>query len=214
MKEINLNYFTVLPELKTALHALMAEPSLTDFRLVGGTSLSLQFGHRMSDDIDLFTELPYGDVDFAKIEKCLRRLFHFVQNNSIDVPGFGKMYSLGDSKEKSVKVDLMYTDEFIREPICADGIRLATTEEIAAMKIEILNSQQGRKKDFWDLHELLDHFSLDEMIGFHEERYPYNHDPKAIRRGFKDFRRAEEELNPICLRGKHWELIKMDLLAM
>ena len=32
---------------------------LNSFRLVGGTSLSLQIGHRMSVDIDLFTDAVY-----------------------------------------------------------------------------------------------------------------------------------------------------------
>lgn len=40
-----------------------------DFRLVGGTALSLQLGHRMSVDIDLFTDAPYRSVDFTAIEK-------------------------------------------------------------------------------------------------------------------------------------------------
>ena len=47
------------------------------FRLVGGTSLSLQIGHRMSVDIDLFTDAAYGTIDFEKIET-------FLTNEAID----------------------------------------------------------------------------------------------------------------------------------
>lgn len=47
-----LRYDTVLPILKEVLHRLSSKPELKDFRLVGGTNLSLRFGHRMSDDID------------------------------------------------------------------------------------------------------------------------------------------------------------------
>ena len=43
----------------------MHEKQFTPFRLVGGTSLSLQLGHRMSDDIDLFTDDPYDSFNFA-----------------------------------------------------------------------------------------------------------------------------------------------------
>lgn len=32
------------------------------FRLVGGTALSLQMGHRLSVDIDLFTDAEYGTL--------------------------------------------------------------------------------------------------------------------------------------------------------
>ena len=43
-----LHYETVTPELKQILFRLMASPLFEPFRLVGGTSLSLRFGHRMS----------------------------------------------------------------------------------------------------------------------------------------------------------------------
>lgn len=50
-----LHYETVLPILKEALARLSSKSELDNFRLVGGTNLSLRFGHRMSDDIDFFT---------------------------------------------------------------------------------------------------------------------------------------------------------------
>lgn len=34
----------------------MREDKLSDFTLVGGTALALQIGHRISVDIDLFTD--------------------------------------------------------------------------------------------------------------------------------------------------------------
>ena len=52
-----LYYETVSPTLQRILHQLMELKSLRGFRLVGGTSLALQRGHRRSIDIDLFTEL-------------------------------------------------------------------------------------------------------------------------------------------------------------
>jgi hypothetical protein len=58
---------TVTPLLKIILIELMNEPLFNKFRLVGGTALSLQIGHRMSVDIDLFTDYEYGSVDFKEI---------------------------------------------------------------------------------------------------------------------------------------------------
>lgn len=43
---------TVSDTLWNSLTILMQKEELKDFRLVGGTSLSLQLGHRMSIDID------------------------------------------------------------------------------------------------------------------------------------------------------------------
>jgi Nucleotidyl transferase AbiEii toxin, Type IV TA system len=43
----------------------MQADTFKDFRLVGGTALSLYRGHRLSEDIDLFTDAPYGSIDFG-----------------------------------------------------------------------------------------------------------------------------------------------------
>lgn len=50
-----LYYNTVNELLKQILLTLMSAEVFAPFRLVGGTALSLQLGHRMSIDIDLFT---------------------------------------------------------------------------------------------------------------------------------------------------------------
>jgi len=49
------------------------------------------------------------------------------------------------------------------------------------------------------------------MIDLHERRYPYSHDEDIIRRNFIDFARADTDFDPVCLRGKYWELIKIDI---
>jgi hypothetical protein len=72
--------------------------------------------------------------------------------------------------------------------------------------------RKGRKKDFWDLHELLDRYSIVKMLELHEERYPYSHDGEMIIRNFTDFEKADEDFDPLCLRGKYWEVIKADFV--
>ena len=66
-----LKYNTVKSQLRSVLSWLMADKEFDCFRLVGGTALSLQLGHRESVDIDLFTEEPYGEVNFNAIDKHL-----------------------------------------------------------------------------------------------------------------------------------------------
>ena len=46
----------------------MAHPAFKDFYLVGGTSLALQRGHRLSLDIDLFSCVPYRQMKTEEIE--------------------------------------------------------------------------------------------------------------------------------------------------
>ncbi|HNQ82463.1 MAG TPA: hypothetical protein PKM34_02400 [Bacteroidales bacterium] len=83
--------------------------------------------------------------------------------------------------------------------------------EISAMKLDVI-SGGGRKKDFWDIHELLNHFSIQQMLDLHEKRYPHSHDPSQILKKLTDFNSADDDFNPFCLKGKHWELIKLDLI--
>ena len=77
------------------------------------------------------------------------------------------------------------------------------------MKLDVV-SRGGRKKDFWDLHELMSDYTAKEMFLLHERRYPYAHDPHLLKQNFKKFESADNDFDPICLNGKHWELIKLD----
>jgi len=69
-----------------------------------------------------------------------------------------------------------------------------------------------QEKDFWDIHELLDQYTPDQMIQLHQQRYPYSHDEIAIRKNLTDFSNADDDFDPICLKGKYWELIKLDII--
>jgi hypothetical protein len=189
----------------------MAAEVFAPFRLVGGTSLSLQRGHRESEDIDLFTDAPYDSLDFAAIEKFLRDSYSYVDSNNVGPVGMGRSYYVGNSKDKSVKLDVFYTDSFIRPIKVIDDVRFATTDEIVAMKLDIVQ-RGGRKKDFWDLHEVKEEYSFEAMLLLHEERYPFSHNRKLITRNFSVFENADKDFDPICLRQKQWEVIKLDLM--
>ena len=202
---------TVNESLKDVLLLLMESPMFNQFRLVGGTSLSLQLGHRMSVDIDLFTDAPYNSIDFDQIDTFLKDNFPYVDGSFGMLVANGRSYSVGKGKTDNIKLDINYTDPPIQQPLVLQGVRLATIEEIIAMKMEIVQDA-GRKKDFWDIHEVLDQYAIPKMIALHEERYPYGHNGALILKQLEDFTKADKEIDPQCLRGKHWELIKLDLV--
>lgn len=202
-------YFNTVNELlKSSLLKLMAAEEFSKFRLVGGTALSLQIGHRESIDIDLFSDIEYGTLSFNEIEDFLKSNFKYV--DFLDVPSaMGKAYFIGENKDNTVKLDIFYTDTYIQPFIEEDGIRMATIEEIIAMKVDVIQ-RGGRKKDFWDLHALLDSYSIKQMMDFHEQRYPYTHDKDLIIKNFTNFDQADDDFDPICFKGKYWEFIKED----
>ena len=209
MKRNELQYQTVKPILRSTLERLMDLEEFSPFRLVGGTSLSLRYGHRKSDDIDLFTDAEYGSLDFHHLQEILRKEFTYCQGDCGDVVGFGASYIVGNSKDDCVKLDLFYTDPFIRPMEVFDTIRMAAVEDIVAMKMDVI-SRGGRKKDFWDLHMLRDHYIIEQMLSLYEERYPYGATKEECTGGLTNFSVADTEPDPICLQEKVWQLIKLD----
>lgn len=206
-----LHYDTVSPLLRDILSQLMAQPEFAPFCLVGGTSLSLQLGHRISIDIDLFTDAPYGSLDFHTIQSKLRDMFPYCQGDCGDIVGMGVSYIIGNSAYDSIKLDLFYTDPFIRPIKTIDNIRIASIEDIIAMKLDVIG-RNGRKKDFWDLHEMHDKYTIAEMLTLYVERYPYNHTQEELLLGLTNFSLADTDPDPNCLRSKAWPLIKLDFM--
>jgi len=206
-----LHWNTVSDELRNVLLKLMLSAEFDKFRLVGGTALSLHLGHRISVDIDLFTDATYRSIDFDSIDSYLRNSFEYVAGDFGGNAGMGKSYLIGDSADRGIKLDVYYSmDPFFQDAIELDQIRLATIEEIIAMKIDVVQ-RGGRKKDFWDLHELLPQYNVAAMIDLHRQRFEWTHDPKLILENFTNFQGADQDFDPICLRDKEWIFIKEDL---
>lgn len=192
------------------LSTLMTFDELKSFRLIGGTSLSLHLGHRISVDIDMFSDAEYGSIDFASIDKLFCSTFPYVEFGLHENSSLGKSYFIGNSEDDLVKVDLFYTDTFVFPGLESDGLRLSSLEEIAAMKLEVIG-HGGRKKDFWDLHELMNFFSFPEMLGFYAKRYPYGYSKELLVNQILAFSEADFDFEPICLKSKYWELVKIDI---
>ncbi len=179
------------------------------FRLVGGTALSLQLGHRISVDIDLFTDSTYGTVDFIPIYNRLVKTYPYIIGKAPDNVGFGFSFIIGKSKTESVKLDLFYSDTFLFPPVVYQDIKMADLRDITVMKLDVI-SHGGRKKDFWDISELLETISFEQMLDLYILKYPYFEKSDVIN-NMSNFIYADEMQDPVCLRFKYWELIKIDL---
>lgn len=208
---MSLRYETVAPELLDALLKLMYEDAFDNFYLVGGTALALQLGHRKSVDIDLFTHLPYGEMDLTSIRNSLLRNFPHVANietlNERQI-----IYSLyiGNSSANEIKLDLCYDDATIFPIVKVDGIKMACDKEIAAMKMLAITTG-NRRKDFWDIHELLDRYPLDNMIEWGLQRYPYSLDREEILQSLLNVWEIEDKTDVISLKGGYWEFVADDI---
>lgn len=151
---MRLYYDTVSTPLLSILRRLMSAEVLNDFRLVGGTALALQRGHRMSVDIDLFTDLDYADMPVADMRNYLEKEFPVHRGTeSMEMPANGYHIFLSEGQEPPIKVDFFYTEPFIFHAIEEDGLRIADQREIAAMKLGVIGNQIYRQKDYWDVHD-------------------------------------------------------------
>ena len=78
-----LSYQTVEPHTLELLRRLMKEPMLADTRLVGGTSLALQYGHRSSVDLDFFGQVKSSSETLTNALKQWGEVKVLSQSNKI-----------------------------------------------------------------------------------------------------------------------------------
>ncbi|MCD8042459.1 MAG: nucleotidyl transferase AbiEii/AbiGii toxin family protein [Tannerellaceae bacterium] len=207
-----LHYDTVSDNLKNYLLRLMSDCTFNCFRLVGGTALSLQLGHRVSIDIDLFTDIEYGTMDTDEISKALQRLFSYIEGlESLKQSSLGYTLRVGDSKDSCIKLDLFYTAEFLFPEEVVDGIRLASLQEIGAMKMSAITTRK-EMKDFWDINELIQRYRITDLIKWGIDRDPYVLTKKLILESFGKIDEVDPDVPLKCLKGNYWEFVKEDLL--
>lgn len=191
---------TVEPNTFSLLEEIIQFPEFKDFALVGGTALSLLFGHRKSEDLDLFSTAPFeNDV----IIKALIKKYNNGFDNRSTNPRFG-IFCFIDR----VKVDIVcHPHPLIRPTIIKDGIRMFSVEDIMAMKVQAVLGR-GKKKDFWDIAELLKHYTMTDFIRCHEEKYKNQNLLITVPQAISYFNDAEESEDPISLKQQTWDSVK------
>ena len=178
----------------------MQQPVFDNFRLVGGTALGLQIGHRKSIDIDLFGS---EEIDIAAVIDSFN--------------DFGSLKILSQSRNinifnlNGVKIDVVqYRYPWISEMVLDENIRMASTTDIAAMKINAITGR-GSVKDFIDLYYMLRKHSLSEMLGYFETKY---HDGSVFLalKSLTYFDDAEKQELPVLFENNSWAEMKKTIL--
>lgn len=141
---------------------LMRDKELDSFNLVGGTALSLKLGHRMSVDIDLFTDRDFDSHHIShhliqayktdNIKTLKNGIFCFINNVKVDI--LAHQYSILNQVEKE------------------DDIRMLSLQDIGAMKLQVILYNGGRLKDFVDMYFLLEQLPLQKMTKGFVNKYP------------------------------------------
>ncbi len=191
---------TVEPGTLSILKRLMEISQLKDFSLVGGTALSLKYGHRTSIDLDLFFHKQFPH---QPIIETLQETF----GNGFSFEGDKSKWGIFCYIE-NVKVDIVYYPHPLLKNIeLHDDIRMYSDADIIAMKLSAILGR-GKKKDFWDLAELLQDYTLSEMIEYKTLKYPDQYLLISLPVAITYFSDAEESDEPVSLKGQNWSKVK------
>lgn len=166
--------------------------------LVGGTALSLKFGHRTSIDIDLFTTIEFDVLELKNHLEKKYSNFDFKGSNSRMLFCF-----IDDVKVDFVKYSISHAIKGIET---VESVRFASMEHIAALKLNAI-SQRGSKKDFYDLHLLLNHYTIEQLIEFYKAVFTKDN-AFELYRSMNYFDDAEETTQPVSFLKEDWNTIK------
>ncbi|TAL50562.1 MAG: hypothetical protein EPN92_01575 [Chitinophagaceae bacterium] len=184
------------------LKNISALSELESFGLGGGTSLALRMGHRVSVDLDFFTNKSFNTSELFQLitKKFQSAELLFEKNQTI-------MFSINDIKIDFVLYPFTWSESF--ETI--EGIRFLSIRDIIPMKLQAI-SNRNAKKDYWDIATLFNRYSLDEMLKIFNLKFPQI-DTGFIIHSLTDFEKADTELNPDTFDNISWNEIKSLLVS-
>ena len=189
---------TIEPGTLSVLKKLMDLPELNPFCLVGGTALSLKYGHRKSIDLDLFSSEQFDNEEIIDVLQTKFGDSFVYQSGKWGIFAF----------IEKIKVDIIhYPHPIIGKIEIVDNIRFYNNQDLIAMKLQAILGR-GVKKDFWDIAQLFEEYTLEEMIYFHSQKYPNQMLVISIPQALTYFSDAEESENPVTLNNWKWADIK------
>jgi len=183
------------------IKSLQSKNYLDGFYLVGETALALYSGHRLSIDIDLFSDFSFNTAELLESlqQDFPVQLYHTAAN------------TIKGSIEK-INIDIIaHRYPYLFEPSVIDGIKILSEPDIIAMKLNAISSSGQRSKDFIDIFFILEEkkFSVAEMLKFYRSKYQQDSDMHIIKSliWFDDVDLADW---PVLLKKPHlkWDDVK------
>ena len=187
---------TISPDTLTLLRKIQSLDEFNNTRLVGGTALAMQLGHRKSIDLDFF----------GQFETSLEELTAILSEFSTVTP-ISSSRMMRFLVVNGIKVDIVsYPYDWIDNPVYSDDIVLAGVKDIAAMKLSAITNR-GTKKDFIDYYFLLKRFSLAKLIELYRQKYSDAQLFTSIK-SLSYFEDAESDPMPDMIFPVDWDVVK------
>lgn len=160
------------PDDLSVLAALLPASTLTAWRtlapvvppvayLSGGTALTAHLQHRVSRDLDFFTE---SDFDVRALSEALNTVGTFA-------PTLAEEGTLNGVFEDTKVQFLDASSQLLLEPTTwFGGVRLASLGDVLATKLKVIQDR-GALRDYFDLMVLDDHITIEEGLRLLVEKY-------------------------------------------
>jgi len=190
---------TLLPDTFRAIKLVSKISEIKKAYLAGGTALALQLGHRISVDLDFFTQEEFNETFLAE---------KLTLSKKFTLSGTAKWTVWGKISQTKFSM-FYYKYPMLEKPCFFEGIKLANLSDIAAMKIHAIEDR-GTRRDFTDVYFLSKTYSLEEMFNFYQKKYSVDKDHiYSTLRSLDYFEDAEkEEQMPKMLVKVDWDEIK------
>lgn len=176
---------------------------LDSFYLSGGTALSLQLGHRESEDLDFFTPDPF---DPKAVEQQLIILGSLTETELSQ----GTLNTYCDG----VKLQFLEYPYPMLEPLVDwEGIQISSVSDIASTKLQTVG-MRGSKKDFVDIFFLLKRYTLGELLAFVQKKYAASdYSETHILKSLVYFADAEGQPMPRMHQDVSWEEVIQSMIT-
>lgn len=173
---------------------------LNVFYLAGGTAVALHLGHRISYDLDFFSNKSFDGLALGRTLSALGDYRNkFLDGNNL----------IGGFNGTSISF-IFYKPEMIGKFQQFEGVHIAALDDLIGMKIEAISSR-GKKRDFIDLFSMMQHksISITDAIFLYKEKYK-NFNPSIIHalKSLTYFSDAENDPLPEMKTPIQWQEVK------
>ncbi len=186
------------PQTLATMKTLAGVAFVSKYYLAGGTALALYLGHRVSYDLDFFSQSP------ASPEEIRNQL---VKDNQLEI--FQNDQGTFNGILAATKLSFFVYPYSLIEPLAQfENVKVASLADITCMKLEALASR-GVKRDFIDMYFLLQDRSLQSALDLFQKKYAQqNISLSHILKSLVYFEDADPEPMPNMLVPADWETIK------
>jgi predicted nucleotidyltransferase component of viral defense system len=191
------------PRTLELLKSVLQVPLLSNIFLVGGTALALQIGHRISVDLDLFSNHPFDAPQLLDALKENYQVQPLTVTNTIFI-----------AVVEAIKVDCVHFKYPLSFPlIIEEGVRMADLRDIAPMKLDAV-TKRGSKKDFYDMYYLFERYTPNEILAWYNTMFGHSTSFHVVR-SLTYFEDAEQTETPVFFDKKvTWPMVKKRMVEV